>query len=245
MPMFLANSPWFADMSDSITSIIQHLHAVSTMREMAEQANILETIRAVQNWQCQRLLLSHQEMYQQKRFKPAVEFFVNELYGPRDFSQRDHDIARVVPKMAKLLPEKALISLASALHLNALSFELDFAIARKLHGLSINRDSYARAYRDCNNQAQRQQQISYIKTLGGDLADVVRMKGISTLLMLSRKPAKLAGVISLHEFLEHGFKAFKSLGEVEDFINPVANYEQTLLTQLFDKSAPNPLPQGI
>jgi hypothetical protein len=63
--------------------------------------------------------------------------------------------------------------------------------------------------------------------------------------MLSRKPAKLAGVISLHEFLEHGFKAFKSLGEVEDFINPVANYEQTLLTQLFDKSAPNPLPQGI
>jgi len=215
------------------------------MREIANKANMLETILAVQNWQCQRLLISHQEMYQQKRFKPAVEFFVNELYGPKDFSQRDQDIARVVPKMAKLLPEKALSSLASAVHLNALSFELDFAMARKLQGINIDRDSYAQAYRDCNNQVLRQQQISYIHTLGGDLADVVRMKGISTLLMLSRKPAKLAGVQSLHEFLEHGFKAFKQLGKVEDFVNPVVNYEQALLTQLFDKSMPNPLPEGI
>ena len=232
-------------MSDSIKQISRHLHGVNTMREIAEQANILETIRAVQNWQCQRLLLSHQEMYQQKRFKPAVEFFVEELYGPKEFSQRDHDIARVVPRMAKLLPEKALVSLASALHLNALSFELDFAMARKLHGLTIDRDSYAQAYRECNNQVLRQQQINYILTLGRDLANVVRMKGISTLLVLSRKPAKLAGVIALHEFLEHGFKAFKKLGEVDDFVIPVVNFEQALLTQLFDKSAANPLPQGI
>lgn len=232
-------------MSDSIKQISRHLHGVNTMREIAEQANILETMRAVQNWQCQRLLLSHQEMYQQKRFKPAVEFFVEELYGPKEFSQRDHDIARVVPKMAKLLPEKALVSLASALHLNALSFELDFAMARKLHGLTIDRDSYAQAYRECNNQVLRQQQINYILTLGRDLANVVQMKGITTLLVLSRKPAKLAGVIALHEFLEHGFKAFKKLGEVDDFVIPVVNFEQALLTQLFDKSAANPLPQGI
>jgi hypothetical protein len=63
--------------------------------------------------------------------------------------------------------------------------------------------------------------------------------------MLSRKPAKLAGVLALHEFLEHGFKAFKKIGEVDDFIKPVVKQEQELLTQLFDKSAPNPLPQGI
>jgi hypothetical protein len=232
-------------MSDSIKQISRHLHGVNTMREIAEQANILETMRAMQNWQCQRLLLSHQEMYQQKRFKPAVEFFVEELYGPKEFSQRDHDIARVVPKMANLLPENALVSLASALHLNALSFELDFTMARKLHGLTIDRDSYAQAYRECNNQVLRQQQINYILTLGRDLANVVQMKGITTLLVLSRKPAKLAGVIALHEFLEHGFKAFKKLGEVDDFVIPVVNFEQALLTQLFDKSAANPLPQGI
>jgi hypothetical protein len=229
-------------MSDSIKQIIRHLHGVTTMREIAEKANMLETIRGVQNWQCQRLLLSHQEMYQQKRFKPAVEFFVKELYGPKDFSQRDQDIARVVPKMAKLLPEKALASLASALHLNALSFELDFAIARKLQGITIDRESYAQAYRDCNNQVLRQQQISYIKTLGGDLTDLVKMRGISTLLTLSRKPAKLAGLLSLHEFLEQGFKAFKNLGEVSDFVDPVVEFEQALLIQLFDRSAPNPLP---
>jgi hypothetical protein len=232
-------------MSDSVRQIMRHLHTVKTIQEIAEKSHLLVTIRDIQAWQCKRLLISHQDMYQQARFKSAVEFFVNELYGPKDFSQRDQDIARLVPKMAKLLPEKALVSLASALHLNALSFELDFDMARQLVDTPIDRDSYALAYHECNNQTTRQRQIDYILTLGHDLADVVKMKGISMLLKLSRKPAKLAGVLALHEFLESGFKAFRNLGDVDDFIRPVVAREQHILTQLFDPTAPNPLPIDI
>lgn len=232
-------------MSDSIKQIIRHLHTVKTIHEIAEKNDTLKHIRTIQAWQCQRLLISHQDMYQQPRFKSAVEFFINELYGPKDFSQRDQDIAKVVGKMAKLLPEKALVSLASALHLNAISFELDFDMARQLKDKPINRDSYAQAYLACNNQTTRQKQIDYIQTLGGELADVVKMKGISMLLKLSRKPAKLAGLLVLHEFLESGFKAFKNLGDVNDFVNPVVAREQHILTQLFDPTAANPLPMNI
>jgi hypothetical protein len=212
------------------------------MQEIAEKAGLMPSIRAVQAWQCKRLLVSHQEMYQQKRFKPAVEFFINELYGPNDFSQRDQDIARIVPKMSKFLPEKALQSLASALHLNTLSFELDFDLAQKLMGVDINRDSYAKAYVSCDNLTTRQQQIDYIRTLGNDLADVVKMKGISSLLFISRKPAKMAGVLALHEFLDKGFKSFKNLGNVEDFITPVVNKEHEIMQQLANPNSPNPLP---
>jgi hypothetical protein len=140
-------------MSDSTKQIIRHLHGISTMQEIADKAGLMTTIKAVQTWQCKRLLASHQEMYQQERFKPAVEFFINELYGPNDFSQRDQDIARIVPKMSKFLPEKALQSLASALHLNTLSFELDFDLARKLVDTDINRETYAKAYISCDNLA--------------------------------------------------------------------------------------------
>lgn len=245
MPAYSANSRWYHDMSDSVKQIMRHLHTVKTIQEIAEKSHMLKTIQDVQAWQCQRLLISHQDMYQQVRFKSAVEFFVDELYGPKDFSQRDQDIARLVPKMAKLLPEKALVSLASALHLNALSLELDFEMARNLQEKPVNRESYALAYFECNNQTSRQRQIDYIQTLGRDLADVVKMKGISLLLKLSRKPAKLAGVLALHEFLEAGFKAFKNLGDVNDFVNPVVAREQYILTQLFDPTAPNPLPMNI
>ncbi|MFT4809619.1 MAG: hypothetical protein ACJAXM_000708 [Arenicella sp.] len=229
-------------MSDCTKQIIRHLHGIRTMQEIAEKAGLMPSIRAVQAWQCKRLLVSHQEMYQQKRFKPAVEFFINELYGPNDFSQRDQDIARIVPKMSKFLPEKALQSLASALHLNTLSFELDFDLAQKLMGVDINRDSYAKAYVSCDNLTTRQQQIDYIRTLGNDLADVVKMKGISSLLFISRKPAKMAGVLALHEFLDKGFKSFKNLGNVEDFITPVVNKEHEIMQQLANPNSPNPLP---
>lgn len=229
-------------MSDSTKQIIRHLHGIRTMQEIAEKAGLMSSIRSVQTWQCKRLLVSHQEMYQQKRFKPAVEFFINELYGPNDFSQRDQDIARIVPKMSKFLPEKALQSLASALHLNTLSFELDFDLAKQLVGVDISRDSYAKAYVNCDNLATRQQQIDYIRTLGNDLADVVKMKGISSLLFISRKPAKMAGVLALHEFLDKGFKSFKNLGNVEDFITPVVNKEHEIMQQLANPNVPNPLP---
>ncbi|WP_299075160.1 hypothetical protein [uncultured Paraglaciecola sp.] len=229
-------------MSESTKQIIRHLHGMITMQEIAEKSNLVDTIKAVQTWQCKRLLASHQQMYQQKRFKPAVEFFIDELYGPNDFSQRDQDIARIVPKMSKFLPEKALQSLASALHLNTLSFELDFDLARQLAGSEINRASYAKAYVDCDNLATRQQQIDYIHTLGSDLADVVKMKGIASLLFISRKPAKIAGVLALHEFLEKGFKAFKNLGNVQDFILPIVEKERIIMLQLADPNSPNPLP---
>ena len=229
-------------MSEHTKQIIRHLHGLKTMQEIAEKAGLMTTIRAVQAWQCKRLLATHQQMYQQKRFKPAVEFFINELYGPNDFSQRDQDIARIVPKMSKFLPEKALQSLASALHLNTLSFELDFDLAKKLVDTEINRDTYAKAYISCNNLTTRQQQIDYIRTLGNDLADVVKLKGISSLLFISRKPAKMAGVLALHEFLEKGFKSFKNLGNVEDFINPVMDKEHQIMQQLANPNLPNPLP---
>lgn len=229
-------------MTDYIKQIVRHLHGLNTMQEIAEKAELMTTIRAVQAWQCKRLLATHQHMYQQKRFRPAVEFFINELYGPNDFSQRDKDIARIVPKMSKFLPEKALQSLASALHLNTLSFELDFDLAKNLDGTEINRETYAKAYISCDNLVDRQQQIDYIRTLGNDLADVVKMRGIASLLFISRKPAKVAGVIALHEFLEKGFKSFKNLGNVEDFIIPVVNKEHEIMQQLANPTLPNPLP---
>lgn len=63
--------------------------------------------------------------------------------------------------------------------------------------------------------------------------------------MLSRKPAKMAGVKSLHEFLEKGFKSFKKLGEVHDFIDPIVNRERALMQSLYSANGPidNPLPK--
>jgi hypothetical protein len=234
-------------MANTLEKILQHLQLSAQMHQLIAQRNLTETIRALQTWQTERLLITHDDLWQSKRFKPAMQFFVDELYGPKDFSQRDTELARVVPKMANVLPEKGLVSLEAALRLNALSLELDVTLVEHLGDTAINRDSYFNCYRQSDNQSKREEQIQLLEDLGLDLAQVVKIPGISAILLLSRKPAKIAGVKSLHEFLEKGFKSFKKLGEVRDFIDPIISRERELMQSLFSvkDAGDNPLPETI
>ncbi|RDV24702.1 hypothetical protein DXV75_13090 [Alteromonas aestuariivivens] len=226
--------------------MVEHLHQVNELREQAEQSQLLNDVHALQAWQCQRLLATHADLASQKRYQLAMQFFVDELYGPKDFSQRDADLARVIPKLASVLPNKAMSALDDALALNALSFELDLAMADKLQGQNLDRDSYALAYRQVGRPDDRRHQIEIIAHLGQQLADVVHIRGIGMLIKLARRPAKMAGLLTLHEFLERGFDAFKGLGDVHSFIEPVIARERALMLQLFDENLDlkkdNPLP---
>lgn len=230
--------------------IIKHIHRVNALRDLANQLGVMPIIHQLQHWQCERLLVTHDDLAQQKRYQKAMAFFVDELYGPKDFSQRDADLVRVIPKLAKVLPDKAMNAMDDALSLNALSFDLDMAMAQYLQAHfpdePINRDNYALAYRHVSRIDDRTHQIDIISHLGDQLADVIKIRGIGMLISLSRRPAKLAGLLALHEFLERGFDAFKALGDVQSFIQPVLVREkaimQTLLSDELTLPEDNPLP---
>ncbi|GEA13333.1 hypothetical protein [Alteromonas sp. KUL49] len=226
--------------------IVKHIHRVNAQRDMASALGILPVIHSLQNWQCERLLVTHEDLAQQSRYQNAMQFFVDELYGPKDFSQRDADIARVIPKLASVLPQSAMLAMEDALALNALSFELDMKMAQALGDTPITRHSYAQAYREVGTQETRTKQIEIIEHLGAQLDGVVKMRGIGMLISLARRPAKMAGLLTLHEFLERGFKAFKAIGDVHSFIDPVLAKEREIMTILLDEKSPlpdeNPLP---
>lgn len=226
--------------------IIKHIHRVNALRDLAQSMGIMPTIQHLQHWQCERLLASHDDLAKQQRYQKAMQFFVDELYGPKDFSQRDADLVRVIPKLAKVLPDKAMNAMNDALALNALSFELDMQMAQYLSDKNVDRNTYALAYRHVGRQTDRERQINIIYHLGEQLAQVIKIKGIGMLIKLSRRPAKLAGLLSLHEFLERGFNAFNAIGDVQEFIHPVLERETELMHALFDEnldiSINNPLP---
>ena len=230
--------------------IVKHIHRVNALRDLAAKLELMPIIHQLQHWQCERLFVSHDDLAQQKRYQKAMAFFVDELYGPKDFSQRDADLARVIPKLAKVLPDKAMNAMDDALSLNALSFDLDMAMAQfiKTHYAdeTINRDIYALAYRHVGREADRVHQIDIISHLGDQLADVIKIRGIGMLISLSRSPAKLAGLLALHEFLERGFNAFKAIGDVQSFIQPVLAREKVLMHTLMQDALilpdNNPLP---
>jgi hypothetical protein len=232
-------------MSNTLNHILQSLKEIELLNQLILEQNLTENIRELQIWQTNRLLTTHDDLWSSKRFKPVMQFFADEVYGPKDFTGRDIELTRAAPTMAKIIPEKGLQSLKTALRLDSLSLELDVALAKKLGGQAVNRDSYFDCFHQSCEKHQREEQIQLLEILSLDMPTVVKIPGISLILKLSRKPAKVAGVEISHAFLEKGFNSFKKIGDVYDLINPIISRERELMNALFTAKdlAENPLPE--
>src|SRR3546814_10378999 len=130
--------------------------------------------------------------------RPAAEFFLDDVYGDRDFTRRDADIARVLPMMQRLLPEKLLGTVADAIELGALTQALDLRMAQALQALAPRRRKldaalYAEAYREVGLPRLRSHQIALIRSVGRGFGKALKLPGVAALLAFSRGPAKLAG----------------------------------------------------
>ena len=205
---------------------------------LREPRNRLRWLPELRRWQAARLRAGFARFLDDPARRPAAEFFLADVYGDHDFSRRDADIARVLPKMQRLLPEALLHTLADAIELGALTHALDLRMAAALQRLAPRRrrldmDLYARAYRACGLPRLRARQIALIAEVGDGLAQALRMRGVATLLRLSRVPARAAGLSELQGFLERGFDAFGQLGDAKPFLADIRASETRVMQRLF------------
>jgi hypothetical protein len=203
-----------------------------------EPRNGLRWLPELRRWQAARLAASFEGFMQDPKRRPAAEFFLTDLYGDRDFSRRDADIARVVPKMQRLLPQGLLETLADAIELGALSHAFDLRLAEALERLAPRRTTlddalYGRAYREVGLPRLRAHQIDLIVVAGYGLGHALRTRGVSTLLGVLRGPARAAGFGELQSFLERGFGAYAQLDDVADFIADIERSEREVSRRLF------------
>ncbi|MBL8378440.1 MAG: hypothetical protein JNM79_11265 [Burkholderiales bacterium] len=151
-------------------------------------------------------------------------------------SQRDADTQRILPKLTRVLPTRALATIADAVELDALSERLDEVLAHRpeLSGDVITADSYALAYRAAANRAEREAQIALMRRIGDALDGLTRMPLLEGSLKLMRQPARAAGLSVLQNFLERGFVAFKAMHGAKGFLDAVQERETLLMRRLFD-----------
>lgn len=199
-------------------------------------------------WQSRRLAHTHADLLRSPRYQPAAKFFLEELYGDRDFRQREHDLAYIAPMMIRILPAGVLHTTALALELNALSYELDAAMTRTLivdfhFQEALDEATYIAAYRRCARYDLRRHQVDLVEQLGQDLEKIVHKHFIHTALKLAKTPARLAGVGELHRFLDAGFHAFRHMGaDAETFVATITRRERTIMEQI---SAGHPHPLAL
>ena len=190
----------------------------------------------LQMWQRRRLSMTFDDLIRQEAYRPAVTFFLTELYGGLDFRDRDHDMSRVMPVMKRFLPDKVLFIMSEAFELQAISLEFDMKMAVHMEqaGIStLDMNRYCETYRACSDQAGRERQILLIRKLGYDLDRLVRKPLVNTLLRLLRGPAHAAGFGKLQEFLEAGLGSFRALEDVRYFNETVYEREWGAMQKMF------------
>lgn len=209
---------------------------------LREPRNRLKWLKPVQAWQTRRLERSFARFLEDPARRPAAHFFLSDVYGDRDFSQRDADLAKIMPMMQRLLPSVLVVTVADGIELGALTHALDLRMAQALRRLAPRRRSidealYARAYRQVGLPRLRMRQIELIDHVGQGLAAALGMPGVSMLLKLSRVPAKAAGLAELQTFLERGFAAFAGLDDAQAFLADIRHHEAAAMTRLFASKA--------
>jgi hypothetical protein len=214
---------------------------ISVLREMQfAQPPLRAAAVTIKSLQSRRFSGTYADALGTRPYAAAVQFFLDELYGDKDFSQRDAQFARIAGAIEKLFPAQVAETAVSLAQLHAMTEELDHAMAIAWialpPGLS-QAESYVQAWRTVGRRADRQAQLQAVLALGEEMVRLTRMPGLRTMLRMMRGPASAAGLGALQRFLEAGFDTFAALargGHASGFLRMVTDREQALIACLFD-----------
>ena len=225
-------------MPDIASRILQSLAAVDVeRRQRAGTPTLAGDVAALKAYQQRRFARTHASLLAHPRYGRAANFFLNELYGPQDFTQRDAQFSRIVPALVRLFPADTVATVESLAAVHALSERLDTAMAVHLAGEAPSRASYVRAWQATGEPAARARQIELVMSVGQALDRHTRSFMLRASLKAMRGPARAAGMGALQTFLESGFDAFGAMGGAKEFLAAIHARETALAERLFEPAA--------
>ena len=202
---------------------------------LAVEAFPRETFEALQDYQRRRLAMTYADLAARERYRAAVAFFLDELYGGRDLRRRDRQVEAALPIMERSLPRGMRRALADAFQLQALSLELDIALTETLaeRGVkTVDTAAYVAVY-PIVARARRETQIRLIHALALELDRVVHLPLVLGLIRAMRRPARAMGFGALQSFLERGLGSFRAMQGAERFAATIRDRETVIMERLY------------
>jgi hypothetical protein len=211
---------------------------IALRNQLAADSALNKRWRAVKQFQSDRLASTYRDLLASSRYREPCEFFLEELYGAGDFEQRDAEARRVVPKLAMMLPARAVETLALAVELDELSERFDSQLAERV-ALPLTAESYTAAYVAVGSEAEREHQIELVGRIGRALDKLARIPFLAGMLHMMKAPAEVWGLSHLHHFLDRGFDAFSAMGGATEFLATIDRREREISRRLFARE-PDP-----
>lgn len=214
-----------------------HLDRVHQLRLQAQVAGLAVAVNEVKELQARRFRATYADLIRDPACAPATRFFLDELYGVRDFAQRDAQFGRIAGALERLFPEAVAQLAVDLAETHALTEVLDHELAR--HWLALDpglerAERYMRSWRLANDRPARERQLAVVQHMGRELQRLTRMKPLRLALRMMRNPARAAGLDALQHFLESGFDAFAALGDARRFLDTISERESRWIDTLFD-----------
>lgn len=193
------------------------------------------------DWQIAYNLPFYGEFLEQPDTEAAVEFIVSDLIGA-GVSKRDSDMARIIPVMVRLLPARALQTLATAMELNAHVMAINLDICQRLVGpaeldAGISERAYCAAFRESTKLDESLELVDLTISLGHSLRGLVRSAILGATLHAMHHPAHAAGFGAMQDFLEKGYTTFHAIEDVDDFLDRFGER----MTEVFTRICEAPL----
>jgi hypothetical protein len=230
-------------MNASALKIHQALEVVATLRaQRAADPVLAAASNEVKRFQAIRFQATYGDLLKSPRYQPATQFFLSELYGDKNYTDRDEQFARIASTIANLFPQAVANTAAALADVHAFTEQLDNDMAHqwsamKLQPASSTAARYIACWRKVADPAARQKQLDVVLALGRSLNDLTRKPGLRTLLKMMRGPAAAAGLGSLQKFLESGFDAFAAMQGADEFLALISRRESEWIASLFTDDA--------
>ncbi len=226
-------------MSGRVDGILSELATVERLRAShAADAALLRRVIALKDYQSRRFARTYADLLAHPRYGTPARFFLDELYGPHEFADRDAQFARMVPSVVHLFPGELGSTIENLAQLHALSETLDDTMTRHLEGVDpIDARSYVRAWQATGQPESRRRQIALTLAVGQALDRYTRWRLLRTTLHMMRMPSRAAGLGALQRFLEVGFDAFSDMNGATEFLATIDSRERALADALESPAA--------
>jgi len=198
-------------MTASAAEIARELEVVEAERQRRLASPALrEKVTALKAFQQRRFSHTYADLLQSPRYGAAARYFLEELYGPEDFSARDAQFARVAPTIARLFPSDLAETVAILSALHALSETLDSAMGEQLADATIAPADYVAAWQGVGREAERNRQIDLTLAVAAQLDRITRMPLLRNALRLMRGPARAGPRIRRSALRSRGMRVMRS-----------------------------------
>jgi hypothetical protein len=191
---------------------------------------------ALQAFQSKRLRRDHADLAVEPQYTQIGEFFFEEIYGPRNFADRDAQ-ARRLHQFIGLAPGVVIRDVEQVLDLLDLTTCLDESVVDQLLAsdapVDFDEQTYERAYRLADNYPDRTRQIQLVREALYNVYKLSRRPLIDIVLHRSTPIAQVTGMAEIHRFLLNGYEAIKPVRDIHRFVETVCVREQSRLDRIF------------